>query len=167
MALIWNAKIFKRAGLDPEKPPKTWDDLVTYTKPIHDKLGIAGYGLVAKQNAGNTPFRFMPQLWAYGGGGPRRRRAQAELGHGRDQQPATKRGTEGLLRDVRARQVGTGLGLDQHPEREPERRSSPASSGMMIAHPAEYAKMVDLAPEGDGRRQGEGDGRSSPTCATV
>ena len=68
MAFIWNAKIFKDAGLDPEKPPATWDDVVAYSKTIHDKLGIAGYGLVAKQNAGNTPFRFMPQLWAYGGG---------------------------------------------------------------------------------------------------
>src|SRR5262249_220060 len=68
MALIWNADIFKRAGLDPENPPATWDDLVNYSKQIHDKLGIAGYALVANPNAGNPPFRFMPQLWAYGGG---------------------------------------------------------------------------------------------------
>ena len=68
MALIWNADIFKRAGLDPDKPPATWDDVVAYSKQIHDKLGISGYGLVARKNAGNTPYRFMPQLWAYGGG---------------------------------------------------------------------------------------------------
>ena len=68
MAFIYNAKIFADAGLDPESPPATWDDVVTYSKQIHDKLGIAGYGMVAKQNAGNTPFRFMPQMWAYGGG---------------------------------------------------------------------------------------------------
>ena len=35
---------------------------------VDDKLGIAGYGLVARKNAGNTPYRFMPQLWGYGGG---------------------------------------------------------------------------------------------------
>ena len=52
MALIWNADIFKRAGLDPDSPPKTWDDVVAYSKQIHDKLGIAGYGLVARKNAG-------------------------------------------------------------------------------------------------------------------
>ena len=68
MAFIWNADIFKRAGLDPDKAPATWDDVVKYSKQIHDKLGIAGYGLVARKNAGNTPYRFMPQLWAYGGG---------------------------------------------------------------------------------------------------
>ncbi len=68
MAFIWNADIFKRAGLDPDKAPATWDDVVAYSKQIHDKLGISGYGMVAKQNAGNTPYRFMPQLWGYGGG---------------------------------------------------------------------------------------------------
>jgi multiple sugar transport system substrate-binding protein len=68
MAFIWNADIFKRAGLDPDNPPATWDDVVAYSKQIHDKLGISGYGLVAKQNAGNTPYRYMPQLWGYGGG---------------------------------------------------------------------------------------------------
>ena len=73
MAFIWNADIFERAGLDPTRPPATWDDVVAYSKQIRDKLGIAGYGLVAKQNAGNTPYRFMPQLWAYGGGVSTRR----------------------------------------------------------------------------------------------
>ena len=68
MALIWNADLFKQAGLDPEKPPATWDDLVVYSKQIKDKTGKNGYGMVARVNAGNTPFRFMPQLWAYGGG---------------------------------------------------------------------------------------------------
>ncbi len=63
MALIWNADIFKRAGLDPDQPPATWDDVVKYSKQINEKLGIAGYGLVARKNAGNTPYRFMPQLW--------------------------------------------------------------------------------------------------------
>src|SRR4029078_7689498 len=69
MAFIWNADIFKRAGLDPNNPPATCDDVVKYSKQIHDKLGIAGYGMVARKNAGNTPYRFLPQLWGYGGGG--------------------------------------------------------------------------------------------------
>ena len=68
MAVVWNAELFKEAGLDPETPPATWDDLVTYSKQIKDKTGKNGFGMVARQNAGNTPFRFMPQLWAYGGG---------------------------------------------------------------------------------------------------
>ena len=68
MALIWNAQIFRDAGLYPEQAPATWDDLVSYTRQIKQKTGKAGYGLVARANAGNTPYRFMPHAWACGGG---------------------------------------------------------------------------------------------------
>lgn len=68
MAFIWNKKIFERAGLDPNKAPDTWADVVSYSKQIKDKTGKSGFGMVAKVNAGNTPFRFMPILWAYGSG---------------------------------------------------------------------------------------------------
>jgi multiple sugar transport system substrate-binding protein len=68
MAFAFNKKIFEKAGLDPSAPPATWDDVVKYSKAIKDKTGKAGFGMVAKTNAGNTPFRFMPTLWAYGSG---------------------------------------------------------------------------------------------------
>ena len=42
-------------------------DLADYSKTIHDKTGAYGYGLCAQQNYGDTPFRFMPVAWAYGG----------------------------------------------------------------------------------------------------
>ena len=66
MAFIWNKQIFADAGLDPENPPATWDDVVAYSNQIKQETGKNGYGIVAKVNAGNTPFRFMPVLWAYG-----------------------------------------------------------------------------------------------------
>ena len=118
MALIWNADIFKRAGLDPDKPPATWDDVVNYSKQIHDKLGVAGYGLVARKNAGNTPYRFMPQLWAYGGGvfdeaKPTRPMADPA------EQPSEQEGTAGLLQHVCPRQIGPGLGAHQPAGRQP------------------------------------------------
>ena len=68
MAFIWNKAIFEEAGLDPETPPTTWEEVRTFSKQIKDNTGKAGYGLVARVNAGNTPFRFMPVLWAYGSG---------------------------------------------------------------------------------------------------
>jgi len=68
MAFAYNKKIFANAGLDPSAPPATWDDVVKYSKAIKDKTGKSGFGMVAKTNAGNTPFRFMPTLWAYGSG---------------------------------------------------------------------------------------------------
>jgi len=66
MAFIWNKDIFSQAGLDPETPPATWADVVAYSKQIKEKTGKFGYGMVAKVNAGNTPFRYMPMVWAYG-----------------------------------------------------------------------------------------------------
>ncbi len=42
--------------------------MVRYSKQIREKVGVSGYGLVARKNAGNTPYRFLPQLWGYGGG---------------------------------------------------------------------------------------------------
>jgi multiple sugar transport system substrate-binding protein len=68
MAFIYNKKIFKDAGLDPEKAPATWDDVVKYSAQIKKSTGKSGYGMVARVNAGNTPFRVMPMLWAYGSG---------------------------------------------------------------------------------------------------
>ncbi len=47
MRLYWNKTIFANAGLDPESPPKTWTDLVTFSNQISDKLGKDSiYGLI-------------------------------------------------------------------------------------------------------------------------
>ena len=67
MAIMYNMEMFQKAGLDPMKGPDTWEDVKNYSKQIKDKLGKSGFGLVAKLNAGNTPFRYMPLCWAYGG----------------------------------------------------------------------------------------------------
>ena len=49
------------------------------------------------------------------------------------QQRRQQGGAAGLLRHVRARQVGAGLGADQHRRPRTRSRSSPASSAMMIS----------------------------------
>ena len=68
MAFIYNKDIFQKAGLDPEKGPETWEDVKAFSKQIKEKTGKPGFGMVAKLNAGNTPYRYMPLCWAYGGG---------------------------------------------------------------------------------------------------
>lgn len=61
-ALYWNKDLFKQAGLDPEKPPKTWAEEIAFAKQIKEKTGIAGYGLPAK-TFDNTMHQFMH--WVY------------------------------------------------------------------------------------------------------
>ncbi|BBI35486.1 ABC transporter substrate-binding protein [Cohnella abietis] len=41
IVMYYNKEMFKAAGLDPEKPPTTWDELVTYAKQLN-KDGHAG-----------------------------------------------------------------------------------------------------------------------------
>lgn len=149
MGFIWNADIFERAGLDPESPPATWDDVVTYSKQIHDELGIAGYGLVAKQNAGNTPFRFMPQLWAYGGG------ALDEAADAPTYQEVwlDNDGAKAALQasyDMYVRDKSVPTSALTNTQNENQAPFIAGQLAMMIAHPAEYAKMVDLAAQATG-----------------
>ncbi len=36
LKLAWNKEIFKASGLDPEKPPKTWDEVLLYAQKIKE-----------------------------------------------------------------------------------------------------------------------------------
>jgi multiple sugar transport system substrate-binding protein len=47
--LFYNADIFKAAGLDPDKPPTTWEDVRKYSQQIKDKTGKAGV-YIAQEN---------------------------------------------------------------------------------------------------------------------
>lgn len=49
MALVYNKGMFREAGLDPEKPPKTWDELYAYAEKL-TKGEQFGFGLVGKQS---------------------------------------------------------------------------------------------------------------------
>ena len=149
MALIWNAKIFADAGLDPESPPATWDDVVTYSKTIHDKLGIAGYGMVAKQNAGNTPFRFMPQLWAYGGGALDEARDAPNYGTVELNSAESKAALQASY-DMYVRDQSVPVSALTNTQNENQSPFIAGQLAMMIAHPSEYAKMVDLAGKATG-----------------
>ena len=58
----------KRPGLDPDTPPATWDEVVEFSQGHQGGHRQAGYGFDGPRERGNTPFRFMPMLWAYGSG---------------------------------------------------------------------------------------------------
>jgi multiple sugar transport system substrate-binding protein len=40
--LFYNATLFREAGLDPDKPPRTWDEVKQYALQIRDKTGKTG-----------------------------------------------------------------------------------------------------------------------------
>ena len=149
MAFIWNAKIFADAGLDPEKAPATWDDVVAYSKQIHDKLGIAGYGLVAKQNAGNTPYRFMPQLWAYGGGALDEARDAPTYETVELDSPESIAALQASY-DMYVRDKSVPTSALTNTQAENQAPFISGQLGMVISHPSEYARMLDLASQATG-----------------
>lgn len=53
MGLIYNRKIFQEAGLDPNSPPTTWDQVRQDAKTIQDKLGSKGINGYMDNSAGN------------------------------------------------------------------------------------------------------------------
>jgi multiple sugar transport system substrate-binding protein len=52
LGLLYNRKLFTDAGLDPDKPPATWDEFRSYAKQIHDRTGQVGYAPMSINNGG-------------------------------------------------------------------------------------------------------------------
>jgi multiple sugar transport system substrate-binding protein len=72
MCLVYNKELFREAGLDPDSPPQTWDEVIEYAQALtkdtdgDGNIDQYGYGLVGNLT-GNTWFRFIPDLWSAGG----------------------------------------------------------------------------------------------------
>ena len=65
--LIWNKKLFKQAGLDPEEGPKTWAEIEADAAKVN-ALGGEIKGFYFSGNCGGCNiFTFMPLVWASGG----------------------------------------------------------------------------------------------------
>ncbi|GAA1713817.1 extracellular solute-binding protein [Isoptericola hypogeus] len=53
VALHYNRQLFESAGLDPDQPPTTWDEVREYAKQIADaNPGVAGYATMTQNNTG-------------------------------------------------------------------------------------------------------------------
>jgi multiple sugar transport system substrate-binding protein len=95
-ALHYNRKLFQQAGLDPDNPPKTWDEVRADAKQITQKTGKAGYAEMGKND--NTAGWILSTLtYALGG--------RLEDGTGKDAKatldnPATKQALQ-LLHAMR------------------------------------------------------------------
>ena len=51
-ALHYNRTLFTQAGLDPDKPPTTWDEIRADAKRIAEKTGQAGFAMMTSGNTG-------------------------------------------------------------------------------------------------------------------
>lgn len=71
MVLMWNKRLFAEAGLDPEKPPATWDEFLAYAKALtrdrdgDGRIDTWGFGTVGRVDPG-FQLRFTPVLYSFG-----------------------------------------------------------------------------------------------------
>jgi multiple sugar transport system substrate-binding protein len=65
MSLTYNRTLFTQAGLDPDQPPTTWDEVRADAKTIAEKTGLAGFAEMATQNTGGWQLTTM--TYALGG----------------------------------------------------------------------------------------------------
>ncbi len=65
-ALYWNKGLFEAAGLDPESPPATWDEMFEAAKAVSDNTDASGVGLVAA-DFDNTMHQFLNYLYSNNG----------------------------------------------------------------------------------------------------
>jgi ABC-type glycerol-3-phosphate transport system substrate-binding protein len=64
-ALHYNRTLFTEAGLDPDKPPTTWDEVRAAAKQIAQRTGAAGYAQMTKDNTGG--WILVTQDYTFGG----------------------------------------------------------------------------------------------------
>lgn len=68
MQLIWNKDLFQAAGLDPDTPPTTWDEMRDMAIACQDPAnGVVGFEFYTQPIGEGITWQFQVWLWAAGG----------------------------------------------------------------------------------------------------
>jgi ABC-type glycerol-3-phosphate transport system substrate-binding protein len=89
MGLHYNRALFTAAGLDPDSPPTTWDEVRADAKAISDATGKAGFATMTFNNTGG--WQLTNQTVAHGG------RTQVDNGDGTYTSTINNEGTKAAL----------------------------------------------------------------------
>ncbi len=65
-ALYWNRDLYAAAGLNPDTPPTTWDEMYDFAKTIQENTDADGFGLAAA-SFDNTMHQFLNYVYTNGG----------------------------------------------------------------------------------------------------
>lgn len=65
--LFWNKDMFKKAGLDPEVPPKTWDELLEFCAKIKPTLASGQFCIAPAQDAATFAWSTVGQQYNFNG----------------------------------------------------------------------------------------------------
>ncbi|MEW6264607.1 MAG: sugar ABC transporter substrate-binding protein [Thermodesulfobacteriota bacterium] len=66
MVLVYNTELLKAAGLDPKKPPTSWEEFLDYNLKLTKAPEKWGFAVVGAKDPG-FELRFSPFLWSFGG----------------------------------------------------------------------------------------------------
>ena len=66
IGLLYNRKLFQEVGLDPDKPPQTWDELRTYARQLQTNLeGVSGFNV--RNEGGLGGWMIVAMMYSFGG----------------------------------------------------------------------------------------------------
>lgn len=65
MGLVYNRAIFEQAGLDPDNPPTTWEEVREAAQTIKEKTGVDGFAHYGANNQGG--WQLTTEIYSYGG----------------------------------------------------------------------------------------------------